>query len=107
EAEIALLEQNWPSIAAQHGVAQAGLEPVPAGRQRAGDVAHVLVVHAEHGAETVLLHHLTRALDAVFAHAVPIDALLPIQTRNAEIRTHGVPPRDLCAAYMLTIGARL
>ncbi len=93
EAEVALLEQNRPAVAAQHGVAQAGLEPVPARRQRAGDVAHVLVVHAEHGAEAVLLHHRARALDAVFAQPVPVDPLLPIETDSAEIRcAHGVPP---------------
>ncbi len=92
EADVALLEQDRPPVAAQHGVAQAGLEPVPARRQRAGDVAHVLVVHAEHGAEAVLLHHLARALDAVFAQPVPVDPLLPIHAGNAEIRSHGVPP---------------
>ena len=85
EAEVALLEQDRPPVAAQHGVAQAGLEPVPARRQRAGDVAHVLVVHAKQGAEPVLLHHRARALDAILAHPVPVDALLPIQAGNAEI----------------------
>ena len=47
EAEVALLEQDRRAVAAQHGVAQARLEPVPARRQRAGEVAHVLVVHAQ------------------------------------------------------------
>jgi hypothetical protein len=93
EAEIALFEQNWPAVTAQHGVAQAGLETVPTGRQRAGDVAHVFVVHAEHRAEAVLLHHRARALDAIFAQALPVDALLPIETDGAEIRcTHEFPP---------------
>src|SRR5262249_26741604 len=72
-----------------------GLEPVPAGRQRAGEVAHVLVVHAEHGAEPVLLHHLARALGAVAAHPLPVDALLPIQSGDAEIgRPHEVLPSE-------------
>ena len=62
EAEVALLEQDRRAVAAQHGVAQARLEPVPARRQRAGDVADVLVIHAQHGAEAVLLHHLAGAL---------------------------------------------
>ena len=31
ETEIALLEQNWPGVAAQHGVAQPWLQTVPAG----------------------------------------------------------------------------
>ena len=91
ETKIALLEQNWPPVAAQHGVAQARLEPVPARRQRAGDVANVLVVHAEHGAEAVLLHHLTCAFDPVFTQPIPVDPLLPIQAGNAEIRSHGHP----------------
>ena len=89
EAEVALLEQDRRAVAAQHGVAQARLEPVPARRQRAGDVAHVLVVHAEHGAEAVLLHHLAGPLGAVFAQPVPVDPLLPIQPGDAEIRSHG------------------
>ena len=97
EAEIALLEQYRPPVAAQHGVAQAGFEFVPARRQRAGDVAHVLVVHAEHGAEPVLFHHFARALDAVFAQPLPVDPLLPIQADGAEIRcTHAVLPPALC-----------
>ena len=90
---IALLEQDRPTVAAQHRVAQTGLEAIPAGRQRAGDVAHVLVVHAQHGAEAVLFHHRACALDTVLAHAVPIDPLLPIQSGNAEIcYSHGVLP---------------
>ena len=92
ESEVALLEQDRPTVAAQHGVAQAGLETIPAGRQRAGDVAYVLVVHAQHGAEAVFFHHRACALDAVLAHAVPIDPLLPIQSGNAEISSHGVLP---------------
>src|SRR5262249_14327146 len=93
EAEIALLEQDRPPVAAQHRVAQARLEPVPARRQCAGYVPHVLVVHAEHCAEAVLFHHRARALDAVLAHAFPVDALLPIKAGNAEICcAHDVPP---------------
>src|SRR5262249_44778257 len=92
EAEVALLEQYRRAVAAQHRIAQARLEPVPARRQRAGEVADVLVVHAEHGAQAVLLHHLPRPLGAVLAHAVPIDALLPIEPGDAEIRSHSTPP---------------
>src|ERR1700722_4043456 len=95
EAEVALLEQDGPPVAAQHGVAQAGLEPVPARRQRARDVADVLVIHAQHRAEAVLLHHRARALDAVFAQPIPVDALLPVEARDAEIcRSHAAPPRS-------------
>jgi hypothetical protein len=91
ETDVALLEQDRPPVAAQHGVAQAGLQPVPAGRQRAGDVAAVLVVHAEHRAEAVLLHHRACALDAIFAQTIPIDLLLPIHSGDAEIRcTHDI-----------------
>src|SRR6266852_2262546 len=94
EAEVALLEEDRTAVAAQHRVAQPGLEPVPARRERAGDVAHVLVVHAQKRAEAVLLHHRARALDAIFAQALPVDALLPVQPGNAEIRgAHGFPPR--------------
>src|SRR5215475_2448014 len=92
EAKIALLEQDRTTVAAQHGVAQTWLETIPAGRQRARDVADVLVVHAEQGTEAVLLHHRARAFDAIFAQPVPVDPLLPIHTRNAEIRSHGLLP---------------
>jgi hypothetical protein len=99
DADVALLVDDRLPALAQDDVTQAGLEPVPARRQRAGDVTHVLVVHAEHGAEPVLLHHRARALDAVFAQAVPIDALLPIQAGDAEIRsTHGVLPSGVASA---------
>jgi hypothetical protein len=92
-ADVALLEQNRTAIAAQHGVAQPRLEPAPSRRQRGGDVAHVLVVHAQKRAELVLLHHRPRALDAVLAQALPVDALLPVHPGNAEIRrAHGRLP---------------
>ena len=71
EAEIALLEQHRRIVAAEHRVAQPGLEAVPARRQRARQVAHVLVVHAEHRAQPVRLHALARALQAVLPHADP------------------------------------
>src|SRR6185437_11172690 len=103
EADVALLEDDRPPVAAQHGVAQAGLEPAPPGRQRAGDVAHVLVVHAEHGAKAVLFHHLARALDAVFAQPVPIDPLLPVHAGNAEIRTHAVLPPARDAPFVMSV----
>ena len=93
ETKIALLEQYRATVAAQHRVAQARLEPIPARRERSGDVAHVLVVHAEHGAKTVLLHHRARALDAILAQPFPVDPLLPIHAGNAEIRSHGRPSR--------------
>src|SRR5262245_19676757 len=101
EAEIALLEQDRTTVAAQHGVAQARLETIPAGCQRARDVADVLVVHAEHGAEAVLLHHRACTFDAIFPQPVPVDPLLPIHTRNTEIRSHGRPPDRRVRAPLL------
>src|SRR6516162_4798040 len=88
EAEIALLEQHRRAVAAQQRVTQAGLEPVPARRQRARDIAAVLVVHAQQAAEAVLLHHRAGPLDAVIAQPLPIDALLPVHAGDAEIRSH-------------------
>src|SRR6266566_3474604 len=93
--KVALLEKHRIAVAAQHGVAQAGLEPVPARSERAGDVADVFIVHAKQGAEAVLFHHLARPFGAVFAQAIPVDALLPIQTRDAEICSHEVLPPAL------------
>ncbi len=90
--EVALLEQHRIAVAAQHGIAQAWLEPVPARSERAGDVAYIFIVHAQQGAEAVLLHHLARPFGPVFAQPIPVDALLPIQTRDAEIRSHEVLP---------------
>src|SRR5947209_4533084 len=94
ETEVALLEQHRRAIAAQERIAQSRLEPVPARRERAGEIAHVLVVHAQHGAEAVLLHVLARPLGPVLLQPVPVDALLPIQSSDAEIcRAHGsLPP---------------
>ena len=94
EAKVALLEQDRAAVAAQHGVPQSGLQPVPPGGQRAGDVADVLVVHAEHGAEPMLLHHRSGSVDAVFPQAVPVDALLPVHAGDAEIGSHGLPLAD-------------
>src|SRR6266568_2918189 len=86
EAEITLLEQNRRIVAAQHRVAQAGFQPVPAGGQGSGDVAHVFVVHEQQRAQSVSLHALARPFQAVLSQPVPVDALLPVQSRNAEIR---------------------
>ncbi len=97
ESDVPLLEEDRPAVAAKHGVAQTGLEAIPPRRQRAGDVAHVLIVHAQHGAETVFLHHRACALDPVLAHAVPIDPLLPIHSGDAEICSHGVLPTGALA----------
>ena len=94
EAEVALLEEHRRIVAAEHRVAQAGLQAVPARRQRAGDVADVLVVHAEHRAEAVRLHALARALQAVLAQPVPVDALLPVESRDSEIRSHVAALQD-------------
>src|SRR5207247_329649 len=92
EPEVALFEKHRRIVTAKHRVSQAGLQAVPARRQRARQISHVLVVHAEHRAEAVRLHALARALEAVRAHAIPVDALLPVQTRNSEIRTHLAAP---------------
>ena len=88
EPEVALLEQHRRIVAAEHGVAQPGLEAVPARRQRAGQIPHVLVVHADHGAEAVRLHALARALQPVLPHAIPVDALLPVESRDSEVCSH-------------------
>src|SRR4029079_6178551 len=72
-------------VAAQKRVAQARFQAVPARRERAGEIEHVLVIHAEHAAERMLLHVLACALGAVFLEPVPIDALLPIKPNDSEI----------------------
>src|SRR5262249_53557902 len=90
ETEVALLEQYRRAVAAKQRIAQSRLKPVPARRERAGEVAHVLVVHAQHGAEAMLLHALARTFGPVLLQAVPVDPLLPIQSSDAEIcRAHG------------------
>src|SRR5438477_888044 len=93
ETEVALLEQNGCAVAAQHRIAQPRLEPVPAGRQRAGDIADIFVIHAQERAEAVLFHHRASPLGAVFSQPVPVDALLPIHSGDAEIRSHLILPR--------------
>src|SRR6516162_11764125 len=99
KAEIALLEQDRRAVAAQHGIAQAGLEPVPAGGQGAGEIADVLVIHAQERAEAVLFHHRAGALGAVFSQPVPIDPLLPIHSGDAEIRSHVTLPKKLTTPF--------
>src|SRR5437879_1305882 len=88
ETEVALLEQHGLAVAAQQRIAQAGLEAIPARRQRAREIADVLVVHAEQGAQPMRLHAFAGALETILAHALPVHALLPIQARDAEIRSH-------------------
>src|SRR6266700_8443640 len=92
ETEVALLEQNGCAITAQHRIAQTGLEPVPAGRQRAGEIADIFVVHAQERAEAVLFHHRASPLGTVFSQPVPVDPLLPIHSGDAEIRSHSILP---------------
>src|SRR3984885_11513707 len=95
EAEVALLEQDRRAVAAQHGVAQSRLEPVPARGQRAGQIADGLVIQAKERAEAVLFHHRAGPLGAVFAQPVPIDPLLPNHSGDAEIRSHDALPLPL------------
>jgi hypothetical protein len=90
-AEVALLEEHWRIVTADDRIAEAGLQPVPAGRQRAGDVADVLVVHTEHRTEAGGLHALTRALRSILPQPVPVDALLPVESRDSEISSHVCP----------------
>src|SRR5580704_17335134 len=98
EAEVALLEQNGCAVAAQHRIAQAGLEPVPAGRQRAGEIADIFVVHAQERAETVLFHLRASPFGTVFSQPVPVDPLLPIHPGDAEIRSHSILPARIPTA---------
>src|SRR6478752_4008143 len=86
DADIALLEKNGRIVTAEHPVAQARFQAVPARRQRTGHIAHVLVVHEQHRAQAVRFHAFARALGAVGAQPVPVDALLPVETGYAEIR---------------------
>src|SRR5262249_22068651 len=101
KAEVALLEQDRRAVAAQHRIAQARLEPVPARGQRAGQVANVFVIHAQERAETVLFHHRAGPLGAVFSQPVPVDPLLPIHAGDAEIRSHmTLPPGILTGIHL-------
>src|SRR5260370_25980497 len=93
EAKIALLEQNGRAVAAQHRIAQPRLEPVPAGRQRPGEIADIFVIHTQERAETMLFHHRASPLGTVFSQSVPVDPLLPIHSGNAESRSPSpLPP---------------
>ena len=83
---IALFKQNGRTVTTKHGIAQTRFEPVPTRCQRAGDIAYVFVVHEQHRAQTMGFHALPRALGSIGPQPVPIDALLPIDTGNSEIR---------------------
>src|SRR5262249_44597423 len=103
EADVALLEQHRCPVATEERVAQPGLEPVPARGERAGHIAHVLVVHQQEGAEVVGLHPLAGALQPVAAEAIPVDALLPVDAHGAEIGhwlSSWVRDRDRTAAAL-------
>src|SRR5579875_27272 len=86
DSDITLLVQDWVLAFDQNRVLEARLEPVPTRRERRGEIADVFIVHAENCAELVLAHHLPCAIDTIFAHALPIDALLPIHPDGAEGR---------------------
>ena len=105
--DVALLEQHGRAVAAEQRVTQSGLEPVPARRERARHVAHVLVVHQQQRAQVVGLHPFARALQPILAQTVPVDALLPVHPRDAEVR-HGVPLayRPFSVSMTLTTTAR-
>src|SRR5207244_8514403 len=91
EAEVALLEEHRRPVTAEERVAEPGLQTVPARRESARHVPHVLVVHQEEGAEVVGLHPLARPLEPILPEAVPVDALLPVHAHGAEVR-HVFPP---------------
>ena len=88
EPKIALLEEHRRIVAAQHRVAEPRLEAVPARRESARHVTDVLVVHAQHRAKAVRLHALARPLQPVLPQPIPIDALLPVESCDSEIRSH-------------------
>jgi len=90
-ADVALLEQHRRVVAAEHGVAQPGLQAIPAGSERAGDIPDVLVVHEQHRAEASRLHSGARAFQAVLAQPVPIDALLPVQSHHSCVCHYSSP----------------
>src|SRR3990172_8319410 len=84
EADVPLLEQDRRSVAAEERVPEAGLQPVPARRERAGHVPDVLVVHEEERAQVVGLHPLPSPLQPVRAEPIPVDALLPVDADGPE-----------------------
>ena len=86
EADVSLLEQYRWIVAAEHGVAQSGLEPVPSRCQGAGNVTNVLVVQQYQRAEAVRLHSFPGAFQPIVSQPVPVDPLLPVQSNRAEIR---------------------
>ncbi len=106
EAEVALLEQHRRAVTTKERIAQSRLEPIPARRKRAGEVAHVLVVHTQHSAEAVLLHALACTFGPVLLQAVPVDPLLPIQSGDAEIcRAHGLSRVEAARFCLMKIPA--
>lgn len=78
DTDVALVEQDRGIVAAKQRIAQPGFEAVPAGGERAGELADVLVVHQKQRADAVRLHPLARAFEPVLAQPVPIHTLLPI-----------------------------
>jgi len=66
--------RRWVACPRSDDIAEARLEPVPPGRERAADVPHVLVVEEQERAEAVTLHGLVSPLQAPVTDVGPVDA---------------------------------
>ena len=88
DADVALLEQDRLETFDENRVAKTWLQSVPAWCQGRSDVTNVLVVHAKDGAEFVTTHRFASSSQAVFAHPLPVDSLLPVHSYATE-RCHG------------------
>jgi len=86
DTDVTLFEEDRLPAFHEHRVAKTRLQLAPARGQGRGDVAHVLVVHAQNGAQTVAPHGITRARQPIFAHPLPVDALLPVHADHSEGR---------------------
>src|SRR5215831_13829856 len=111
-ADVALLKEHGLRAFTQERIAQPRLEPAPAGRHRAGDIANVFIVHHEQRPQPVALHRFSGTVQPVLAQPFPVDALLPIGADQAEIRRatgyHRMPPslNTIPPAYLSLLSAR-
>jgi hypothetical protein len=85
EADVTLFEYHRCVVSAQQGVAQAWLEFAPTGRECCSDITNVFVIHQQHCSKAVRFHALASPIQAVSAHSVPVDALLPIHPHCAKV----------------------
>ena len=104
DADVTLLEKNRLGALAKQRVAKTGLQPAPAGRDGAGDVAHIFIVHRQYARPSPLRFIASRArFKRYFLQPLPVDALLPVGADQTETRCAAGYHRGLLSSGFLIL----